>query len=81
MWSWRKTLLVCCRRANDRILPSLGDQMEDHMARLAVGPAVIGLILAIGTAAMAETPKEAVGFWGTVTGTVKSARPTAHHSF
>jgi len=45
------------------------------MTRHAVWPSAIGLILAIGTAAMAETPKEAIGFWGTVTGTVKSARP------
>jgi len=38
--------------------------------------AVVGLGVFVSAGeARAATPKEAVGFWGTVTGTVKSARP------
>ena len=39
-----------------------------------VAAIVIGLCTTLATSsARAETPKEAMGFWGTVTGTVKSA--------
>jgi hypothetical protein len=50
--------------------------MENLMTRHAIWPALVGLILILGTTtSRADTPKEAVGFWGTVSGKVKAARP------
>jgi hypothetical protein len=37
---------------------------------------ILAVVLGVaGTSNVGATPKEAVGFWGTVTGNVKSARP------